>query len=79
MKQTGIPDLVLCYTDDATLHEYIAQVKEARKARKLEPGLKITAYLDPIVDSGYLKTPKTARPHHGRADQGAEERKGEGG
>jgi len=43
------------------LHEYIAQVKEARKARKLEPGLKITAYLDPIIDSGFLKTPKTAR------------------
>ena len=43
------------------LHEYIAQVKEARKARKQQEGLKITVYLDPIIDSGFLKAPKTAR------------------
>lgn len=45
----------------AALHQYIAKVKEERNARKQEPGLKITVYLDPIIASNFLAMPKTAR------------------
>ena len=45
----------------AALHEYLAAIKAERKSRKLAPGLKITLYLDPVIDSDFLQTPQTAR------------------
>src|SRR5690606_6939216 len=45
----------------AALRQYIAEVKEARKARKLKPVLTITTSPAPILDSDFLQTPQTAR------------------
>lgn len=44
-----------------TLQEYVYSIRNIRKSGSKMPALKITKYLDPIIESDFLTTPRTAK------------------